>query len=130
MSNRTRNRSRRSRRQHSREVSMIDTDIIISSHEDPRSMDDYREHRERRPDHDRPADPVPCGDVADRDRLCEVLADRLARSEFADLVTTDGQRIGEEVLVGLGRDSKRQSARDLLADPRFIITLAGQPSPS
>lgn len=101
MSNRTRNRRRQPRNVATakRIEPMIDADPSLCL-EDPATMADYQDH----------------------DRLCDDLADCLARSDFADLTTEDGQPIGEEVLTGLGWDSKRKAVRDLLADRRFTIT--------
>lgn len=109
MSNRTRNRRRQPRSVTTvkRIEPMIDATPSLCL-EDPAAMADYQEH----------------GEQSGQDQLCDLLADCLARSEFANLTTEDGQPIGEEVLTGLGWDIKRKSARDLQADKRFIITLA------
>lgn len=87
---------------------MIDTDVI-TCHEDPAALDDYQQaHREQ----------------AEQDKLCELVTDSLARSMFADLTAADGQEIGEEVLADLGCELTRKHALDLLADGRFVVTLA------
>lgn len=108
MSNRTRNRRRQPRKVPAvkRIEPMIEATTPALCLEDPAAMADYQEHVEQ----------------VEQDQLCDDIADCLARSDFADLTTENGEPIGEDVLTGLGWDIKRKAALALLADGRFKIT--------